>query len=419
MKPRVQIVQVGLGNFVAARALILLPKSIAHLNHSNVVFCSNALFLHHFLTLLSRKIKSAVHARNLELRGLEKMMNTAKILSAAVIAVTVAVSAPASAQSETVNIYSYRQPYLIEPLLEKFESETGIRPIILFANNGLIERAAAEGENSPVDVILTTDIGNLAAAKAADITQPITLDTVTTRVPAAFRDPDGAWTGLSLRARVFYVSKDRVSQEALSYSDIAKPEWKGRVCTRSGQHVYNIGLVASYIADNGLETTRDWLTGVRDNLVTNPTGNDRAQVKSIFSGACDLAIGNTYYMGLMSNNTDEPEQQEWANSVRIIFPDAENGGTHVNVSGAILAKHAPHKTNAEKLIAFLVSKEGQELYALGNYEYPVVEGVEASETVRGWGALVRDETPLSDIASFRGDASALVDELRFDDGPQN
>jgi len=347
-------------------------------------------------------------------------MSAKSIASISLLCATALMAAmPAHADEGSVNIYSYRQPYLIEPLLNRFEEETGIKPVVLFADSGLIERAAAEGENSPADLILTTDIGNLAAAKDAGIYQPIVLDSVKTRVPQAYQDADGAWVAMSLRARVFYASRDRVSEDAISYDDIAGPEWKGRLCTRSGQHVYNIGLIAAYIAHNGVDKARDWVAGVRDNLVSKPTGADRTQVKSIFSGACDMAIGNTYYMGLMLNNEEEPEQKDWAATARIVFPTFEGGGTHVNVSGVVLAKHAPNKANAEKLIDFLLSDEGQSLYAETNYEYPVVAGVAPSATVAAWGPLVPDPTPLGEIASHRAEASTLVDELRFDDGPQN
>lgn len=338
------------------------------------------------------------------------------------LASLVAIGVPAALaqdNDQTVNIYSYREPGLIAPLLDRFEAETGIKPVVLFASGGLIERAAAEGEYSPADIILTTDIGNLAAAKAQGITQPIDLASVKERVPAQYRDPDGAWVALSLRARVFYVSKERVSETALGYDTLADPKWKGRVCTRSGQHVYNIGLIADYIAHNGTDKAKTWLEGWRDNLAMRPTGNDRAQVKSIYTGECDLAVGNTYYMGLMLNNEENPEQKEWANAVRIIFPDMDGAGTHVNVSGAILARNAPHKANAEKLIDFLLSDEAQALYAEINYEYPVVPGIPTSPTVAGFGTLNPDTMPLVDIAAQRDAASALVDEVRFDEGAQN
>lgn len=326
-------------------------------------------------------------------------------------------AAPVLAQSE-VNIYSYREPDLIQPLLDRFTAETGIKANALFAGDGLIERAAAEAELSPVDVILTVDIGNLANAKELGVSQAIP-QAILARVPDAYRDPDGQWVALSLRARVFYASKDRVSETALNYEDIAKPEWKGRLCTRSGQHVYNIGLIANRIAQWGVDRTRTWLAAVRDNLNGKPNGSDRDQVKQIFEGSCDLAIGNTYYMGLMVTNEEQPEQKDWAAAARIIYPDAGGTGTQVNVSGAVIAKYAQNLQNAQKLVDFLLSEEAQQIYAAANYEFPVVAGVAPSDLVASWGHLNPDPTPLVTIAGLRKQASALVDELRFDEGPQN
>jgi iron(III) transport system substrate-binding protein len=336
----------------------------------------------------------------------------------AAFAVVLTTAGSASAQSTEVNIYSYREPGLIQPLLDQFSAETGIKANVLFAGNGLIERVAAEGELSPVDVVLTVDIGNLAAAKDQGITQPIETPALE-RVPEAFRDPDNQWVALSLRARVFYASRDRVTETALDYEDIAGPEWKGRLCTRPGDHVYNIGLIANRIAVWGLDETRDWLAAVRDNLAFAPNGSDRAQVKSILEGSCDLAIANTYYMGLMLTNEAEPEQKEWAAAARVIYPDATGAGTQVNVSGAVLSKWAPNRDNGIKLIEFLLSDEAQQLYANGNYEYPVVPGVMPNELVVSWGTLKPDPTPLTEVAAHRADAAALVDELRFNEGPQN
>ncbi|HUV32880.1 MAG TPA: extracellular solute-binding protein [Devosiaceae bacterium] len=324
----------------------------------------------------------------------------------------------ASAQSGTVNIYSYREPGLIAPLLDRFEAETGITPVVLFGGDGLIERLAAEGDLSPADLILTVDVGNLAAAKAQRVSQPID-PALLAAVPAPYRDPEGHWTALSLRARVFYVSKTRVAETALDYADIAGPEWRGRVCTRSGQHPYNIGLIASRIAHMGLDGARDWLAAVRDNLARAPTGSDRAQVQAIYAGECDLAIGNTYYMGLMLNNDAEPAQKQWAGAVRIVYPDAGGDGTHVNVSGVILARNAPNKANAERLIGYLLSAPAQAIYAETNYEFPVLPGVPPSDLVAGWGTLQADTTPLIEIAGYRDAASTFVDETGFDQGPRD
>ena len=328
------------------------------------------------------------------------------------------VTTPAFAQSGEVNIYSYREQSLLQPLLDKFTAETGIAAKVLYAGDGLLERVAAEGELSPADVVLTVDIGNLVGAEEQGLTQAITTPVLAERVPDAFRDDDGNWTALSLRARVFYVSKDRVQDTALTYDDITGPEWKGRLCTRPGDHPYNIGLIAQRIAAYGLEETRTWLTAVRDNLAYAPAGGDREGVKNILAGTCDLSITNTYYMGVMLNNEAEPEQKEWANSARIVYPDAEADGTQVNVAGGFIAKHAPNVENANALIAFLLSDEAQSIYADTNYEFPVVPSVSPSELTLSWGALKAVQTSLVDVAAHRAEAAALVDEIKFNDGPQ-
>lgn len=330
-----------------------------------------------------------------------------------------AFAAPAFAQSGEVNIYSYREQSLLQPLLDKFSAETGIKANVLYAGDGLLERVAAEGELSPADVVLTVDIGNLVGAEEQGLTQPISTPDLTERVPEAFRDDDANWTALSLRARVFYVSKDRVDATALSYDDITKPEWKGRLCTRSGSHPYNIGLIAQRIAEHGIDETRTWLTAVRDNLAYAPTGGDREGVKNILAGTCDLSITNTYYMGVMLNNDAEPEQKDWANSARIIYPDFDGEGTQVNVAGGFIAKHAPNVDNANALIAFLLSDEAQQIYADTNYEFPVVPSVSPSELTLSWGELKPVATQLVDVAAHRAEAAALVDELKFDEGAQN
>jgi iron(III) transport system substrate-binding protein len=328
-------------------------------------------------------------------------------------------AAPAFAQSGEVNIYSYREQSLLQPLLDKFSEETGIKANVLYAGDGLLERVAAEGELSPADVVLTVDIGNLVGAEEQGLTQPITTPDLVARVPEAFRDDDANWTALSLRSRVFYVSKDRVDATALTYEDLASEEWDSRICTRPGDHAYNIGLIAHYIAVNGEEKAREWLTKVRDNLAFAPDGNDRAQVKSILDGTCDLAIVNTYYMGAMLNNEAEPEQKDWANSARIIYPNAEADGTQVNVAGGFIAKHAPNAENANALIAFLLSDEAQSIYADTNYEFPVVASAPINELVLSWGELKASTVPLTEVAANRGAAAALVDELKFNEGPQD
>jgi iron(III) transport system substrate-binding protein len=324
-----------------------------------------------------------------------------------------------AADPDEVNIYSYRQPYLIHPLLKEFTDETGIKINVIFAEKGLIERIQAEGRNSPADVLLTVDVGNLTQATDAGIAQPIQSAALEAAIPPAYRATDGEWVGLTRRARVVYASKERVKQDKISYEELADPKWRGKICIRSGQHVYNVALIASMIAHHGEEWTEAWLRGVKANLARKPAGDDRLQVKGIYAGECDLAVGNTYYMGAMLKNDKEPEQKGWANSVRILFPDSDDRGTHVNISGAVVAKYAPHKDNAIKLLEFLSSDKGQEMYADVNNEYPVKEGIPWSKLVQSWGDFKPDPISLNDIASLRKKASELVDKVGFDDGPSS
>ena len=326
------------------------------------------------------------------------------------------VPSPVPGSAGEVNIYSYREPGLIQPLMEAFAKQTGIKVNVVYAKDGLIERMAAEGVNSPADVLLTVDIGRLTDAKDKGITQPIKSEQVDEEIPAAYRDPDGAWVGLSQRARVVYASKDRVKQDTITYAELADPKWKGKICMRSGQHTYNVGLLASIIAHEGEEKAMKWAEGVKNNLARKPAGGDRDQVKAIYAGECDIAVGNTYYMAAMETS-NKPEQREWANSVRLLFPDANDRGTHVNISGAVLAKHAPHKDAAMKLIDFLASHEGQKIYAEQVNEYPLDVDVPISDRVNAWGTLNPDKLPLADVANNRKKASEIMDKVGFDQGP--
>lgn len=337
-------------------------------------------------------------------------------ISGLVFIATAAMVSPVMAQGE-VNIYSYRQPQLIEPLLAAFTEETGIRANVLFLDKGLVERISAEGENSPADVILTVDIGRLTQAKQAGVTAPLDNTAVQTAIPEAFRDPENHWFGLTTRGRVVYASKDRVDQDTISYEDLADPQWKGRICTRSGQHDYNIALFASMIAHHGTEQAETWLTGLKNNLARKPAGSDRAQAQGVFSGECDIAIGNTYYVGLMMTNEKEPEQKDWAAAIKVLFPNAEDRGTHVNISGMSLAKNAPNHDNAVALMEFLASPEAQEIYAEQVFEYPVTPGARVSDIVASFGAIKPDSLPLAEIARLRGEASLLVDKVGYEDGP--
>ncbi|WP_206169616.1 Fe(3+) ABC transporter substrate-binding protein [Tropicibacter alexandrii] len=319
-------------------------------------------------------------------------------------------AAPALAQE--VNLYSYRQPELLAPLTDAFTEETGIKVNVAFLEKGMVERLKAEGRRSPADLIFTVDISRLAAAVEAGVTQPVDSEALRENVPAQYHDPDGNWWGLTTRARIVYASKDRVDPgEVTTYEDLADPKWEGRICTRSGTHVYTIGLVAAMIAHHGEDYTKTWLEGVKSNLARKPQGNDRAQVKAIWAGECDISLGNTYYMGKM---LEDEEQTEWANSVNVLFPEFEDGGTHVNISGVAMTASAPNKENALKMMEFLASPKAQEIYAAANYEYPIAPGTEAIDTVQAWGEFEADDLNLMDIAGYRAQALRLVETVDFD-----
>jgi len=337
-------------------------------------------------------------------------------LSAGFIAVSFAA---ATANAADVNIYTARQPELIQPLLDAFTEETGLTTATIFLDKGLEERIAAEGANSPADLIMTVDIGRLDAAKQAGVVQPVDDAALAENIPAEFRDAGNEWFGLTARGRVVYASKERVDVDQITYKDLADPKWKGRLCVRSGQHPYNVALIAAYVAHYGEDAAREWTAGLRDNLARRPEGGDRDQAKAIFAGECDIALGNTYYVGKMMTNDKEPEQKDWANAIKVIMPTFDNGLTHVNLSGVALAKNAPNKDNALKLMEFLSSDEAQQIYAELNYEYPVKPGIATSELVTSFGDMKPDDMSLAEIAKFRTKASEIVDEVGFDNGPQS
>lgn len=325
--------------------------------------------------------------------------------------VTAAIGLPGLVAAD-VNVYSYRQAYLVDPVFDAFTEETGIKVNTIFAKKGLIERLRREGRNSPADLLLTTDSGPLDLAMTGDLTQAVESELLNTRIQSEFRDPNGHWFGISSRARIIVASKDRVNEgEVKSYEDLTKPEFKGRVCTRSGKHTYMIALTASIIAHSGEEGARDWLQGVKDNLARKPQGNDRAQVKAIKEGECDIAIINSYYMGSM---LADDEQQHWANAVNVIYPNQGDRGTHMNISGVSLTTAAPNRDDAIQLIEYLVNTSAQQIYAEQNHEFPVNASVAPSTLVASWGDFTGDTLSLAEIAKHRATAAKIADQVGYD-----
>jgi len=322
--------------------------------------------------------------------------------------------AASAAQADTLTIYTTREPGLIQPLIEMFEKDTGHKVATVFMKDGLGERVAAEGRLSKADVLMAVDVGNLSDLVEKGVTQAIRSDALEVAVPAQLRDAEGRWFALSARARVLYASKDRVTQKEISYEALAQPEWKGRLCIRSGQHPYNIALIAAYLAHHGEAKTEAWLRGVKANLARKAAGGDRDVARDILGGICDAGLANSYYVGAMRSGQGGEDQKKWGEAINVLLPKFENGATHVNVSGAGVAAHAPNRDLAVTFLEFLVSDKGQELYAQANYEYPVKLGVSVSPLIAELGELAPDTMPLSELAKHRKKASELVDKVGFD-----
>jgi len=317
-----------------------------------------------------------------------------------------------------VNLYSYRQPFLIEPILAKFTEETGIEVNVVFANKGMIDKIKAAGENNPADAVLTVDIGRLDGLVRAELLEPVESQVLDANIPASLRHPDGLWFGLTTRARVVYAHTSRVgADEVLTTADLADPKLKGRICSRSGKHGYNVAYIAAVIARDGEAAAEEWLKGVKANLARKPQGNDRAQAKAIYEGVCDVALANTYYVGKMATNEKKPEQQDWARAIRVQFLDQDGPGQHVNISGAAVIKGAKNREDAIRLIEFLAEDVAQGMYASSNFEYPVKAGVATDPLIESLGEFRTDPLPLSEIARHRKAASRLVDRVGFEEGP--
>ncbi len=336
----------------------------------------------------------------------------ALVRSALAVSATITALGSALAQPGEVNVYTYRESKLIQPLFDAFTKETGIKVNIMSASSGLEQRIKTEGQNSPADVLLTVDIGRIEDAVRAGISQPIKSDVLDKVVAPQYRDPEGHWYGISMRARVVYASKQRVQETTLTYEDLADPRWNGKICIRPGQYVYNNALFAAFIAHHGEAKTEEWLRGLKANLAQKPSGADREVARDIAAGKCDIGVANTYYWALMLNK--EADKKPWAEATKVILSTFRGGGTHVNLSGVVLARYAPNRENAMRLIEWLVGERAQHMYADMNYEYPVRPGIAINPTIAGYGQLNADTIPLAKIAEQKKAAANLVDKVGFD-----
>ncbi len=317
-----------------------------------------------------------------------------------------------SVAAAEVNIYSYRKDHLIRPLLDRFTARTGIAVnLVSGTEDALLERLKGEGRNSPADLLLTADAGRLIEARAAGVLQPVRSAVLEAAIPAQYRDPDGYWFGLALRARVIFYAKDRVKPEALSsYESLADAKWKGKICIRSSQHVYNQSLLAAMIDRHGAAAAEAWTKGVVANLARKPQGGDRDQIKAVAAGECDIAVANTYYYANLLKSEDRADRAA-AERVALFWPDQSGRGAHVNISGGGVTVSAKHRGDAVKLLEYLVGAEAQKIYAEEVSEYPVRAGVALGEAVAAFGPFKADSLNLAALAANQAAARRMFDRV--------
>lgn len=313
-------------------------------------------------------------------------------------------------KQEVVNVYTHRHYKADQELFAKFEKETGIKVNVVNAKaDELMQKMTVEGELSPADVLITVDAGRLVRAKNKGLLQSAESEFLNKTIPTHLKDVDNNWFALTKRARVIVYNPEKVKSEELStYEALTNDEWKNRVLIRSSSNIYNQSLLASIIANVGEENATKWAKGMVANMARSPKGNDRDQIKAVVAGEGDVAVVNTYYIGKLLNSKN-PEEVKVGEGIKIFFPNQASRGTHINVSGAGVAKYAPNKANAIKFIEFLASKEAQEIFAKANYEYPVNKEVVSSDLLKSWGNFKEDTLSLTKLGENNKKAVIVFD----------
>ena len=309
-----------------------------------------------------------------------------------------------------INIYTHRHYDSDKILFKKFTDMYGIEVnVIKGSADQLIQRLQSEGKNSPADVLLTVDAGRLVRAKDMGLLEPVSSKILIENVPEKMRDSENYWFGLSVRARVIVYAKDRIKENELStYEDLADPKWKGKIVVRSSNNIYNQSLLASMINENGVKNTLKWAKSVRKNMARKPRGNDRDQARAVASGVADLAIINTYYLGLLANSTDK-EDREVAKKLNVFFPNQSGRGTHINVSGAAVTKSSKNKKEAIRFLEFLTQEENQKIFSEANYEYSLDYNNSKSKIHLKWGRFKADSIDLSILGKNNAEAVKIFD----------
>src|SRR5262245_48519423 len=323
--------------------------------------------------------------------------------------------APVHAQERVLNLYSSRHYQTDQALYDNFTKQTGIKiNLIEGGEDGLIERIRNEGEKSPAGVLITVDAGRLWRAEQMGLFQPVKSKVLDSRIPSAFRHPDGLWYGFSARARVIAYNKERVKPgEITRYEDLANPKWKNKICTRSSGHVYNLSLISSLVNYLGEAKAEEWTKAVAANLARAPKGGDTDQLKSVAAGECDIALSNTYYYVRLMKS-DKRDERQIAEQVGVILPNQKDRGTHVNVSGGGVLKHAPHREAAVRFLEYLASDQAQGYFANGNNEWPVVASVKTDNPqLAALGEFKMDTLNLAMIGKNQPTAQKIADRSGF------
>ncbi len=347
---------------------------------------------------------------NFAMRGLNGFAGRLSRLAGAGHAAALFFAPLTSALTAEVNIYSARKEVLIKPLLDAFTAETGIAVNLVSGKaDALLQRLEREGANSPADVLLTTDAGRLVRANQAGLLQVTPTAALTAAIPAQYRDPAGAWFGLSLRARPIMYAVDRVSSAELStYAALAGPQWAGRVCVRSSNNIYNQSMLAAFIDHQGVAKTEVWATRMVANFARKPQGGDRDQIRAVAAGECDVALANTYYLARLATSDKEADRTVAA-QVAVFWPDQNGHGVHVNISGAGVTASAGNVANAIRFIEFLAGDIAQQTYAEVVNEYPVTPGVPWSDVVATWGTFKADDLNLTVLGENNAEAVRIAD----------
>ena len=321
-------------------------------------------------------------------------------------------------QKQEITLYTHRHYDSDKVIFEKFEQETGIKINVVKASaDELIQKLESEGKQSPADLLLTVDAGRLVRAKNKGLLQSVESKVLDSTIPSYLKDQENEWFGLTKRARIIAYSKERVKPEELTtYEALTESKWKKKILIRASSNIYNQSLLASIIANDGKTEAKTWAEGIVENFARVPKGNDRDQIKAILAGEGDLAIVNTYYIGKLLNSED-PDEVNAANAVGLFFPNQEDRGTHINISGIGVTKHAPNKANAIKFMEYLVSKEVQEIFAKTNYEYPVNASANTSALLTSWGEFKEDHLSLTKLGELNKAAVITFDEVAWDKGP--